>query len=95
MGSSPKSNMESDKVPYSNVVRDGRLAAQKSGWRMPKATVMLLPATLLFALGGFCYTFWWNEKRSREGPCIDCKRQQEIMEEIYFKKPVVQKGYRL
>ncbi|ORC85536.1 uncharacterized protein TM35_000341480 [Trypanosoma theileri] len=95
MGSSSKSSVDVDKVPYSNVMRDRRLAAQKNRWRMPRATTLMIPATLLFAIGGFCYTYWWNDKRSREGPCIDCKRQQEIMEEVYFKKPAVQKGYRL
>ncbi|KAF8291472.1 hypothetical protein TcYC6_0121560 [Trypanosoma cruzi] len=94
MGSSSKSQVGIDKVPYSNAVRDRRLTSQRSGWRLPRNTYMLVPTTLVFAIGGFCFTCWWNNKRAKEGPCVDCKRQQEIMEEMYFRKPTVQKGYR-
>ncbi|KAK7202301.1 hypothetical protein NESM_000302000 [Novymonas esmeraldas] len=58
----------------------------------------VLPATLLFAVGGIVYTFKWNSDRQKDGGgvCVDCVRQREMIEEVYFsKKPPVQKGYRL
>ncbi|KEG14291.1 hypothetical protein DQ04_00541230 [Trypanosoma grayi] len=95
MGASSKENAGAEKVPYSNVVRDARLAAQRHRWRMPKATYMMVPVALLFTVGGFYFTFRWADERAKEGPCIDCKRQQEIMEELYGKRPTVHKGYRV
>lgn len=56
----------------------------------------LLPLTVIFTLCGIAYTFKWNADRKNDGACVDCVRQREIVEEIYFnKRPAVQKGYRL
>jgi hypothetical protein len=66
---------------------------------LPKSMNLVLPITLLFALGGIAYTFKWNSDRQKEGNgvCIDCARQREMVEEVYFNKKndSAHKGYRL
>lgn len=76
-----------------------RMVAMDSRRRAaPRVLKYFLPVTLLFALGGIAYTFKWNADRQKEGNgvCVDCVRQREMIEEVYFnKKPATQKGYRL
>nr|CCC51732.1 conserved hypothetical protein [Trypanosoma vivax Y486] len=84
--------MGSGDIPRMGVVRNRQLPRGRSKPYMHK---WMAPFAVLFALSGFCYTCWWNDKRSKEGPCIDCKRQKEIMDEIYFNKHPVSKGSRL
>ncbi|RHW69729.1 uncharacterized protein TEOVI_000164500 [Trypanosoma equiperdum] len=78
--------------PYSSVARGEHLVSHRSP---PRALKWLAPAALLFAAGGFYFTCRWNNERAKDGPCINCKRQQEIIEEVYFNKQTVQKGNRL
>lgn len=47
---------------------------------------LLLPLSTLFAVGGIWYSIWWGLKRPTEVPCIDCERQREIVQEVYFGK---------
>lgn len=58
---------------------------------------VLLPAALLFTIGGIAFTLKWNSDRQKEGVCIDCARQRRMLDEVYSDKPKdrVQKGYRL
>jgi hypothetical protein len=53
--------------------------------RLPSATKAFLPLSILFVLGGGAWAIKWSQDR-RDNPCVDCKRQQEIAEEIYFGK---------
>ena len=46
---------------------------------------MALPLAVLFMVGGGVYAVLWNKER-QENPCIDCVRQKEIADEIYFGK---------
>ncbi|GET93774.1 unspecified product [Leishmania tarentolae] len=65
---------------------------------LPRKMNYLLPITLLFAVAGIAYTFKWNSDRQKNGGgvCVDCVRQREMVEEVYFnKKPLTQKGSRL
>ncbi|KAG5464519.1 hypothetical protein LSCM1_00709 [Leishmania martiniquensis] len=76
-----------------------RMAAMDSRRHpLPKRLNYLLPITLLFAMSGIAYTFKWNSDRQKEGggACVDCARQREMVEEVYFsKRPAVQRGCRL
>lgn len=55
--------------------------------RLPSFTKAFLPLSILFVLGGAAYAIKWSQDR-RDNPCVDCKRQHEIAQEIYFgKKP--------
>ncbi|CUE73128.1 Hypothetical protein, putative [Bodo saltans] len=53
--------------------------------KLPNFTKAFLPLALLFAVGGGAWAMKWSQDR-RDHPCVDCKRQQEIAEEIYFGK---------
>lgn len=73
-----------------------RLAAVRPQRRKFRLGNVLLPFALLFTCGGIAYTLKWNRERVEEGPCIDCARRKEIVEEIYFnKRPTVHSGSRL
>ncbi|KPI89364.1 hypothetical protein ABL78_1490 [Leptomonas seymouri] len=76
-----------------------RLVAMSTRRRLlPKWFNFVLPLTLLFSFGGIAYTFKWNSDRQKNnGVCIDCERQREMMEEVYFNKKNegAHKGYRL
>lgn len=76
-----------------------RLAAMDSRRHiLPKKLNFFLPIALLFAASGIAYTFRWNSNRQKDGGgvCVDCARQREIVEEVYFnKRPSMQRGYRL
>lgn len=79
-------------VPASNP----RLSAMRGTTKTFKAGSMILPLALLFTCGGIAFTMKWNYDRQQEGGvCVDCVRQKEMMDEVYFNKsskPVMQKG---
>ncbi|KAG5490836.1 hypothetical protein JKF63_00958 [Porcisia hertigi] len=81
------------------AARSPRMVAMDSRRQAPTRKLgYLLPLTLLFAVGGIAYTFKWNSDRQKDGGgvCVDCVRQREMVEEVYFtNKPPMQKGYRL
>ncbi|CAD2213292.1 hypothetical protein AGDE_03236 [Angomonas deanei] len=58
-------------------------------------TKFVLPLTCVFALGGILYSFKWNSDRQKNGVCLSCERQREMMDEVYGGKPKVQKVSRL
>ena len=63
---------------------------------LPKHVTKFPIVAAIFAAGGIYYSI--SSSARREGQiCVDCDRQKQIAEEVYFKKktPVVQKGYRL
>lgn len=66
---------------------------------LPKRMNLILPITLAFAIGGIAFTFKWNSDRQKEGNgvCVDCVRQREMVEEVYFNKKNenAHRGYRL
>lgn len=77
-----------------------RMVAMGSHRRtLPRWMNLILPLTVVFAIAGIAFTFKWNSDRQKEGNgvCIDCARQREMMEEVYFdkKNPSAHKGYRL
>lgn len=53
--------------------------------KLPQITKAILPLAVLFVIGGASYAIHWSQER-RNNPCVDCKRQQEIADEIYFGK---------
>ncbi|KAG5489098.1 hypothetical protein JIQ42_00721 [Leishmania sp. Namibia] len=74
------------------------LAMDSRRHALPRKLNYLLPVTLLFTLSGIAYTFKWNSDRQKNGGgvCVDCARQREMVEEVYFnKRPPMQRGCRL
>lgn len=83
--------------PDATTPRMAAMGARRGS--LPRVVNYFLPITLFFAVAGIAYTFKWNSDRQKEGNgvCVDCVRQREMVEEVYFNKKNenAHKGFRL
>jgi hypothetical protein len=58
---------------------------RKSQSLFAKLNRAAIPLAACFAVTGITYTMYWNSKKGSLA-CVDCKRQAEIADEVYFGK---------
>jgi hypothetical protein len=80
-------------MPIPDEARASRTRVfKKHEWRAPNYLRIFPVFAGLFAVFGiyYCMASSWQS-----GVCVDCERQREIADEVYFgkKAPVIKKGY--